>query len=334
METVLIAGAGLAGARCAETLRAEGFEGRVLLAGDEPAAPYERPALSKEFLSGRRDEIALRPETHWAEQRIELRLGVKVHGVDPVRRRAWVGDNEVMWDHLVVATGARLRRSPGLRTLADALALRAQLRPGTRLAVVGGGFVGTEVASTAIALGAEVTMIEALAAPFERILGREVGELLGRRYRAHGVDLRVGTTEVPAHDVLLWAIGVEPVRELLADTFVDACGRTAVPGVYACGDATGTGHWTAAAGQAVAVANAILGVDRPHLEPSYVWSDQFGLRLQLVGEPAGSPRVELSGGENDFSARYLDERGRLQAVLLANRSREVAAARRELAVAA
>ena len=334
METILIAGAGLAGAHCAETLRSEGFAGRILLVGDEPHPPYERPALSKELLSGTREDVSLRPWPFWAEQGIELRLGTRVESVDLHRRTAIVGGEEVVWDSFVLATGAGLRRTPGLRTLADALALRGQLGPDVRLAIAGSGFVGTEVASAALDLGAEVAVVEAMETPFQTLLGREVGEALAARYRAHGVDLRTGTTELPPHDVVLYAIGVEPVRELVPWHGSDACGRTVHPGVFACGDVTGTGHWTAAAGQAAAVAHAILGEERPYREPPYVWSDQFGLRLQLVGEPRAGVRVELEGGADSFRARYLDGEGRLRAALLANRPREVAELRRELALAA
>ncbi len=104
--------------------------------------------------------------------------------------------------------------------------------------------------------------------------------------------------------------------------------------MYACGDVTGSGHWTAASGQAAAAAYAILGEERPYLDQSYVWSDQFGLRLQLVGDPFGAEQVELDGGGDSFAARYLDREGRLRAALLANRTSEIASVRRELALAA
>jgi 3-phenylpropionate/trans-cinnamate dioxygenase ferredoxin reductase subunit len=333
METVLIVGAGLAGSRCAETLRAAGFDGRIVLAGDEPVPPYERPALSKQLLAGERNDVFLRSHDHWEKLDIELLLGVHVHSLD-LRRRTAVAGSRLSWDHLVLATGARLRRPGGLRTLADALSLRERLVRGTRLAIVGGGFVGTEVASTALALGVDVTLVEAGPAPLAGLLGREVGDLLARRARAHGLNLHTQTTDIPDHDVLLWAVGVEPARELLPDLNVDACGRTQVPRVYACGDVTGTGHWTAAAGQAVAVAWAILGEHRPYDGPPYVWSDQFGLRIQLVGDPTGAAHVELDGNDDEFRARYCDASGLVRATLLANRPEDVAAARRELAAAA
>jgi NADPH-dependent 2,4-dienoyl-CoA reductase/sulfur reductase-like enzyme len=342
---VLIVGAGLAGARCAETLRAEGYERPVVLAGDEPLPPYERPALSKELLAGARERVELRPPGYWAEHGIELRLGARVENVDPAD-----------WDAVVLATGARARELPGaltLRTHADALALRRELRPGRRVVVVGAGFLGAEVASTALALGARVTVVEAAPAPLARVLGEEVGMLLARRQRRGGVDLRLGVgvarilgrgveltdgTVVPA-DVVVAAIGaqVEPVE-------TDACGRTATPGVHACGDVASwwrpslgrhlrVEHWTSAAGQGAAVARAILGGGEPYDEPPYFWSDQFGLRLQHVGHADGWARVELDGDEASFVARYLDAEGRTLAALAANRQAEIGALRRELAAA-
>jgi 3-phenylpropionate/trans-cinnamate dioxygenase ferredoxin reductase subunit len=315
--SILIAGAGLAGARCAETLRAEGYDGRIRLVGEEPFPPYERPALSKEFLAGERtaDDLLLRPPGFWAEQEIELVLGRRVEPSDEL---------------LVVATGARARRLavPGahiLRTLADAIALRAELRPGRHLVVVGGGFVGAEVASTARRLGLRVTVLEAGPTPFARVLGTEVGDVLARRYRAHGVDLRTNTTSLAgvACDVVLVAIGVEAARELVRE------------GVHVCGDAAGgPGHWTSAAADGAAAARRILGLDPLPTQPPFFWSDQFGLRLQLVGDPGSATTVTLDGSEESFAARYLDAEGRLVAALAANRAADVAAFRRELAFAA
>jgi NADPH-dependent 2,4-dienoyl-CoA reductase/sulfur reductase-like enzyme len=355
---IFVVGAGLAGARCAETLRAEGYDGELLLVGDEPRAPYERPALSKEFLAGTRslDDLALRPTSFWTEKQVELRLGSRVVAVDRGARTAMTARNETLaWDALVLATGARVRRlafaAPdgvhALRTAADALALREDLRPGSRLLVVGGGFVGAEVASTAIELGVEVTMLEANLAPFNRALGPEIGRLLGRRYRQHGVDLRLGVRaagfrtgldhrlrgvvlsngQSVACDTALVAVGVEPARELVA--------FDPEPPVYACGDVSGSrGHWTGAATEAIAVGRRILELEPPAEQPPFFWSDQFGLRLQLVGETAGADRVELEGSDDEFVARYLGADGTLLAALAANRPTEVGRFRRELALAA
>jgi len=372
MTTVLIAGAGLAGTRCAEALRAESFDGRIVLLGEEPVEPYERPALSKELLAGKRraDDLALRPAGFWAEQGIELRLGKRVSAFDPVGRTATTADGAVLsWDALVLAIGARARRLPGsrplagvhhLRTLADALALGEELESGRRLAVVGAGFIGGEVASTARALGVNVTLVGGGAAPLERVLGREVGGLLAERYRAHGVTLELGTPVaglVPGRDGRVRSVRLADGRELRCDVALvavgavtgeiatDACGRTAVPGVYACGDAASAWrprlarrlraeHWTSAAGQAAAVAAAILGRSEPYDDVPYFWSDQFGLRLQHVGHAERWARIELEGDGKSFGVRYLDEDGRLLAALTANRPREIGPLRRELALAA
>lgn len=352
--TVLIVGAGLAGARAAETLRAEGFDGRVLLVGEERTAPYERPALSKEFLAGTRGEQALllRKPGFWAERGIELLLGRRVESVDTTERVASTSRAErLRFDHLVLATGARPRRLPlalpagvhELRTLADAAALREELVPSGRLVVVGGGFVGAEVASTASQLGVRVTIVEAAPAPVARVLGDAVGRLLAERWRRHGIDvrLRTGLASIRADatgrvdavvltdgsvlraDAVLVGVGVEPNGELLPErpaTFV-----------HPCGDLVGPGHWTAAALDGVAAARRILGLPLPAPQPHYVWSDQFGLRLQVVGSPRPDAPFEFEGDENSFAVRYLDGDGGTEAGLLANRAAEAAALRRQLA---
>lgn len=348
-QTVLIVGAGLAGSRCAEALRAGGFEGRIVLAGAERSPPYERPALSKEFLSGARERVELRPPAYWAERGIELMLGTRIVRLgERTARTAAAG--ELRWDMLVLATGMRPRRLPTrahvLRTLDDATRLRRELRPGRCLTIVGSGFIGAEVASTALSMGVGVTMYELAAVPFEKTLGNAIGRLLADRYLAHGVDLRLGTTPTDlGDDVVLAAIGVEPADELFPGVVTDACGRSAIPNVYACGDLAFSWrpslgrhlrieHWTNAAGQGTAVARAILGDPQPFDEVPYVWSDQFGLRLQLVGRPEQGATVELDGDEDSFVARYLASDGSLRAALLANRPLDAATLRRELAFAA
>lgn len=378
---VLIVGAGLAGARCAETLRAGGFDGDLRVVGAEPVPPYERPALSKEHLAGERDAAALelRSRSFWSEQNIELLLGRRALSVDVAARTVRTDAGEDLgWDALVLATGARPHMLPGwagpgvhtLRTLGDAAGLRAELGPGVRLAVVGAGFVGTEVASTAASLGASVTLVDLTATPLERVLGPEVGALLASRYRESGVDLRLGAgverlergvdgrpralvladgSELPA-DVVVVAVGVRPEVEGLpaaepTGIATDACGRTAVPGVYAAGDVAcawhpllgrrlRVEHWTSAAGQGAAVARAILGDERPFEALPYFWSDQFGLRLQYVGHAESWTRVELDGEPGSFVARYLEADGAAVAALAVNRPAEVSRLRAELAEAA
>jgi 3-phenylpropionate/trans-cinnamate dioxygenase ferredoxin reductase subunit len=378
-DDVLIVGGGLAGARCAETLRAEGYEGRVVLVGAESEPPYERPALSKELLAGSRaqEDLALRTPGWWAEREIELVTSTRIGAIDTRHRTAIaISGREFAWDALVLATGARARRFPGqtprgvhtLRSLADALALRAELRPGRRLAIVGAGFVGTEVASTALALGVDVVLLEGGRGPLARVLGREASALLAQRYRARGVDLRLGAmlsgfsadthgrvraavladgAVIPC-DAVVVALGARPecprFQGLAGDVGIstDACGRTSLPGVYACGDiasawrpAVGRSlrieHWTNAAGQGACVARTIVGRAAPYDELPYFWSDQFGLRLQYVGHAEEWAAVDIEGDEDSFSAIYRRLDGRPLAALLANRAHEIGAVRRELA---
>ncbi|MHB8059612.1 MAG: NAD(P)/FAD-dependent oxidoreductase [Gaiellaceae bacterium] len=375
-RSVLIVGTGLAGLRTAETLRARGFDGRVTLVGEEEVLPYERPALSKQLLAGKRSsaQVLLRQPEFFVEQGIELLLGRRVEKISPSRRLATLDDGgELRWDALVLATGARPRRLKNtgaagglhyLRTLADALTLRDELVAGRRLAVVGAGFIGAEVASTAISLGLEVTMIDPAPVPLERVLGREIGSLLIDRYRSQGGDLRLGTGvsgfatnaarkvsavqldngEEIACDFALVGIGAEPAGELLGggEIATDAAGRTSHQGIYACGDVASSWrpslgrrqrieHWTSASGQAAAVAGAILGENAAQEEVPFFWSDQFGLRLQHVGFATEWESVEIEGESDSFSARYLGRAGHLLAALAVNRPGEVAALRRELA---
>jgi len=377
---VLIAGAGLAGSRCAERLRADGFTGRIVVAGDERHAPYERPALSKELLSGGREAagLTLRPATFWAERGIELRLASPLDDVDLDARTARLAGEPVRWRHLVLATGAaprRLSMVPAaanvhhLRGLDDAGRLAADLAGGGRLVVIGAGFIGAEVASSARSLGVDVTIIEALPVPFGATLGPSVGRRLAALYRRHGVDLRLGrgiggvtvrdgrATSVELADgtgidcrAVLVAIGsrpsaglVEGILPLAPDGGVptDALGATAVPGLFACGDVASPWrpelgghrrleHWTAASAGAAAVARAITGGPPPPSPPPYFWSDQFGRRLQMVGHAVPGADGLVEDREDGYIARYRDAAGRLTAALAVDRPSDLAALREEV----
>ncbi|MCL6647409.1 MAG: FAD-dependent oxidoreductase [Chloroflexi bacterium] len=275
MATIVIAGASLAGGRAAETLRAEGFDGRVVLVGEEPERPYERPPLSKQYLAGHqpRERLFLRPAEYYAEQQIELQLGRRVELVRVAEQQVVLADGEaIAYDQLLIATGCTPRRLsvPGhdlervcvLRSLADADAIRAVLQPGARVVVVGFGFIGAEVAATCRQVGASVTAIEPLAAPLARVFDPAIGQHLAALHRAHGVQLRLGegvsalrghrvveevvTTSgavIPC-DLVVVGIGVRPADEWLAGSgiarqdgvLVDETCRTNLPGIFAAGD--------------------------------------------------------------------------------------------------
>lgn len=258
MDTVAVVGTGLAGTRAVEALRREGYTGRIVLVGDEPHAPYDRPPLSKQFLAGTWDgeRISLRLDPDSLD--VDLMLGRRAERLDlPHRRLVLDGDEDVPFDGLVIATGARPRTFPGnqldgvfvLRTLDDALALKAALEAKPRVVVIGAGFIGSEVASTCKALGVDVTIVEALDVPLLRVLGPELGAICGDLHRHHGVELKLGHgvagllgdgrvegveltdgTVVPA-EVVVVGIGVIPNTEWLNGCGLDindgvVCDRT------------------------------------------------------------------------------------------------------------
>ena len=332
-EHVLVVGAGLGGLRTAERLRAAGHQGRISLVGAEPHPPYDRPPLSKQVLTGawEPDRATLRDAGALAELGVRAHLGTPAvalrHGERGTIALELADGSSLHGDAAVVATGVEARTLPGqpasaftLRTLDDSLALRAALAGAASLLVVGGGFIGAEVASAAVGHGLAVTVLEAAAVPAERALGPVLGGLAGRLMSEAGVDLRTGTaltgftgagvaladgTELSA-DVLVVGVGGVPRLDWIADgrdldvTDGLPCGPTGrvhgLPGVWAVGDVAAwdgrrTEHWTSAGDQAAAVAHDILGVEPPPPTVPYFWSDQFGLKIQLVGHPDGADEV-------------------------------------------
>ena len=280
-QTFLIVGASLAGAKAAETLRAEGFDGRVVLLGDEPQRPYERPPLSKEYLRGEKDfdAAAVHSAGFYDEQQIELRASTVVTGVDPGASEVTLSSGErIGYDRLLVATGAAPRRLsvPGadldgvhyLRSVTDADTLRHAIGPSSEVVVIGAGWIGAEVAASARQLGATVAMDELAAVPLERVLGLEVGAIYRDLHAEHGVDLHFGV----GVDALLGSTAVEAVRlsdgTVLSATAVvvgvgvtprvelaEAAGlavdngivvdehlQTSAPGVFAAGDVANAFH--------------------------------------------------------------------------------------------
>ena len=343
---ILVVGASLAGVRAAEALRREGFDGELTIVGDEPHRPYDRPPLSKQVLAGTRtpDDATLDVDPAVAA---EWRTGVRATALDLDARTVALDDGDTLpFDGVVLATGAAPRRIPGwpdlggvhvLRTLDDCLALRADLTaaPG-RVAVVGAGFIGCEVAATARGLGLDVTVVEPLPAPCIRGLGEQMGGFVADLHRDHGVDLRLGAvvegvdgterverlhladgTTVDA-DVVVVGIGVSPVTDWLdgSGLAIDdgvVCDATcaAALGVVAAGDVARwdhprhgsirVEHWDNAIEQGEHAARTLLahlagGAGAPFAPVPWFWTDQFDRKLQLTGRPTPTSVVDVVEG--------------------------------------
>jgi 3-phenylpropionate/trans-cinnamate dioxygenase ferredoxin reductase component len=376
---VLIVGGGLAGQRCAEMLRRRGYEGPVRIVCAEATRPYDRPPLSKGVLAGSVEEAAtaFRPADWYEEQGVELLLGARAERLQPDARRVVLAGGEALpYGRLLIASGGAPRRLPFLegfenvhylRTRADARRLKAELASGARLAIVGAGFIGQEVAATALGLGAEVTIVEAMEVPLAPILGAELGGWFADLHREAGARLLTGAllegvrgegrvedlvladgTRIGC-DVVVAGIGTVPATGWLRGSGLgesgveaDVHGRTALPGVFAAGDASipfdprfgvhaRTEHWDAAAWQGTAAAKAMLGEEpgAPPL-PSF-WSDQYGVRIQSVGHPHLADGVTLDGdpAARDFEAVYL-RAGSPVAGLTVSRPRSIPALRKRI----
>lgn len=278
-ERIVIVGASMAGARAAEGARDAGFGGEILLIGDEPERPYERPPLSKDYLRGEKDDLAwVHEESFYGDRNIDLRTSTFVTGIDPAARTVLVQDSDPEpYDKLLLATGCEPRRIdvPGsdldgihyLRTASDSSALGEHLREGVRLVVVGAGWIGSEVAASARQQGCEVTLVEPQQVPLEKVLGNEIGEVFRDLHLDQGVDFRSGTGveaflgdgavsavrttagEVPA-DLVVVGVGAVPrtgLAEMVGLTLdngvpVDAALRTEAEGIYAAGDIANQFH--------------------------------------------------------------------------------------------
>jgi NADPH-dependent 2,4-dienoyl-CoA reductase/sulfur reductase-like enzyme len=320
----------------------------------EPDPPYDRPPLSKQLLAGTIEEesIAYRPAWWYQEKQVDLLLGARADALDPSSRTVRLDSGvELGYEKLLIATGSAARRLPfleryenvhSLRTLADSRRLRAELTPGTRLAIVGAGFIGQEVAATARGLGVEVTLIEALETPLAPILGEQIGAWFADLHREEGVRVMTGTMLEGARgserveelvladgttvgcDAVVVGVGTAPATAWLRGSRLDetgvrtdTSGRSVLPGVFAAGDASvpfdprfgchaRTEHWDAAAWQGTAAARAMLGEypGTPPL-PSF-WSDQYGLRIQYVGHAHHADAVLVDGDprNRDFEAIF------------------------------
>ena len=332
-ERVVIVGAGQAGGRAAEGLRAAGYTGEIVLFGEEPHEPYERPRLSKSLLLGEEPAAAasLHPRDWYAAHAVTLRTRTRVEAIAPKSRAVITADGQrVEYSKLLLCTGSRVRPLSGapdglagvhyLRTLDESERLAAELTPGRRLIVIGGGFIGLEVASSALKRGATVTVVERQKTLLDRVLPAEIAARVASLHAAHGVSLRAGVpvariqgngavksvqladgTELAA-DLVVIGIGVIPNTEL-AETagaassdglVVDEHCRTSLEHVYAAGDVTNHYNpilerrvrlesWQNAQNQAIAAAHNIAGKTRPYSEVPWFWSDQLGTNIQMVG---------------------------------------------------
>lgn len=349
LSRVVVAGASLAGLRAAEALRQLGYDGSLTLIGAEQALPYDRPPLSKEVLKGdwepEKTALVRDPERFDALE-LDLRLGRRATGLDLQARRIELDDGDpVAFDGLVIATGAAPRKLPGqdalagvsaLRTLDEAVAIRSALEQTPRVAVVGAGFIGAEVAASCRQRGLDVTMIEAMPVPIERAVGADVGETVAAAHRDQGVDVRLGVgvealegtdrverirlsdgSQVEA-DVVVVGIGVAPCTDWLEGSGLalgngvvcDAHCAASAPGVVAAGDVAQwynplfqedmrIEHWSNAAEMARAAVETLLAGDgeAPVYESvPFFWSDQYDLKIQSAGRLAGADESEVVHG--------------------------------------
>jgi 3-phenylpropionate/trans-cinnamate dioxygenase ferredoxin reductase subunit len=374
MTTYAIVGAGQAAAVAARTLRRRGFDGRIELIGAEPHWPYQRPPLTKEYLAGDDDsELFLLDEQWCAANDVNLRLGQRAVRIRPAEFAVDLADGSlVRADKVLIATGGAARKLPGvrgervhyLRTLDDANTLRSLIGPGVRLIVIGAGFIGSEVAATAHGKGADVTVIDTLDAPMQRVLGRELGAVCAHIHRSNGVTVRLGepVESVVEHadavivktggarlegDVVVVGVGITPNIEVAQRSgvtvdngvLVDEYCRTNVPNIFAAGDIANhyhplfdelirVEHFDNANKQAAAAANNMLGKATIFDDPHWFWSDQYDLNIQHTGHARSWDELVIRGSvdELDFCAFYLRE-GRIRAAFAVDRGEDVALAK-------
>jgi len=369
IQTIMIVGASLTGAKAAEALRKEGYDGRIVLIGEEPNPPYIRPPLSKDYLRGEieRDQIFVHPRAWYDERQIELHLSTPVRAVEPAPQEAVLDDGRrLAFDRLLLATGASPRRLdiPGndlagvhyLRTVEDADAIRVAATAARRVVVIGGGWVGAEVAASIRLLGPPVAMVAPGSVPLERVLGPEVGAVYRDLHAEHGVDLVMnqraaafrGRTTVAAvetadgtrieGDLVVVGVGAQPRTQLAADAgldvgdgiLVDEYLETSAPGIFAAGDAAAAWHpllrarirvehWDNARRQGPVAARNMLGKAEPYARIPYFYSDQYDLGMEYAGFAPTWDQVVFRGepAGRAFVAFWLKD-GRVLAGMNAN----------------
>ncbi|MBS3979763.1 MAG: FAD-dependent oxidoreductase [Rhodobacteraceae bacterium] len=366
---VVIVGAGQAGAALAAKLRALGHQGEIVMLGDEPAPPYQRPPLSKAYLLGEMEEdrLWLRAPEFWAENGVELRLGQAVTAIDPTARTVTVGGEPLEYDHLALTTGSTPRRLPAsvggslegvytVRTLADVDAMRGEFRPGRKVIIVGGGYIGLEAAAVASKLGLDVTVLEMAPRILQRVASPETSDYVRALHQAHGVKVLESTglnrlvgdervagalltdgRQLPA-DFVIVGVGITPnthlaeMAGLAIDNGIatDELGRTSDPSIWSAGDCASF-PWQAgrirlesvgnAIDQAEAVAANILGAGVPYQAKPWFWSDQYDLKLQIAGLNIGYDHIVTRKGEGDVASFWYYRGAELLAVDAMNDSR-------------
>jgi 3-phenylpropionate/trans-cinnamate dioxygenase ferredoxin reductase subunit len=378
-STIVIVGAGQAGAQAVDTLRREGFAGRLVLIGDEPELPYQRPPLSKKYLAGEltADRLPFRHRSFYDEHRVELKLGVRAERLDPKTRRvALAGGEELTYDRLLLCLGAESRRlaCPGaelpgvhyLRGIADVAAIQAKSKPGARVVIIGGGYIGLETAATCRKLGCEVTVLEMAERVMNRVVAPSVSQFFSQEHRAHGVNLicdarvvglegresvqRVLCADGNHHqaDLLIVGVGCVATTRLASDAglacdngiLVDEYCRTSDAAIFAAGDCTNhpSRHFGRrirlesvdnAFEQAKTAALNMLDRNIAHDRVPWFWSDQFDNKLLIIGLSQGHDRTVLRGDTamRSFSVCYLQD-GELLALEAVNHSKDYMAARK------
>jgi 3-phenylpropionate/trans-cinnamate dioxygenase ferredoxin reductase component len=356
-DTFVIVGAGMAGGKAAETLRGEGFDGRIVLVGAEAHRPYERPPLSKDYLRGESETPAwLQEDEGWyAANDVELRTSSVVQSIDADGKTVVLsGGERIEADRVLLATGGEPRSLPVpggdldgvhlLRTIEDSNAIRGVIESGGRLVVIGGGWIGCEVAASARQKGMDVTLVESLELPLLRVLGPELGAFYRDVHADQGVDLRFGAgveaiegagraERVKLADgstidcsAVVVGIGVAPRVDLVKDivridngVVVDERLQSSVEGIFACGDIANAAHpvfgrhvrvehWANALEQGPAAARSMLGQDVSYDKVPYFFSDQYDVGMEYAGlHDPGSDEVVIRGdvGSREFIAFWL-----------------------------
>jgi 3-phenylpropionate/trans-cinnamate dioxygenase ferredoxin reductase component len=367
--SAVIVGASLAGAKAAETLRIGGFDGRITLIGEEPVRPYERPPLSKAYLRGEQtfDAAAVHPQGFYEDQQIDLRVATTVTAIHPYTNEVEVeGGERIAYSRLLLTTGSAPRRLtvpgadlPGvkyLRTLAEADELHDTVLAGAPIVVIGAGWIGSEVAASARQLGADVTVVDMVSVPLERVLGAQMGAVYRDLHLDNGVKFHLGTgiesirgagsveevklsdgSVLPAGAVVV-GVGVLPRTELAEaaglevdnGVVTDEYLETTVPGIFAAGDVANAfhphygrrvrlEHWSSALNQGPAAAWNMMGDRRAYDRIPYFFSDQYDFGMEYRGWSTGTDEIVIrpAGSEREFLAFWLRD-SRVVAAMNAN----------------